>query len=304
MTIERVNFSKMLNWNLLKIFHEIVQAQGISSAAQQISRKQSTVSHALKRLEEELGVRLCTRGPSGFELTDEGQIVSEYCEAIFKNIGEIPNRIDNLEEDIHGQLNFQIISNIVCPELDNIFYSYNKSYPHVEFVVEIVPSEGIPQAILRNEIDIGIAPANIIYPELKYDFLFTENHRVYCGKSHPLFGKTIEDIGELANQKFILTGSDEPDQLTKLRLKYGLGHHIAGVSSHLEEAKRLTTIGSGLCFLPDCYAEKDVDKGELWPVTNVTDELALEIYVISFPQTQGHLIRQLFIDEVKSITSV
>ncbi|MFT7672761.1 MAG: hypothetical protein ACI845_001171 [Gammaproteobacteria bacterium] len=49
-------------------------------------------------------------------------------------------------------------------------------------------------------------------PELRYDFLFPEIHRPYCGSEHHLFGKTITDFAQIANEPFVLTGNDEPEQ--------------------------------------------------------------------------------------------
>ena len=298
MALANVNFPRQLNWNLLRIFYEIVNAKGVTAAAYQLSRKQSTISHALKQLEKELGTRLCIRGPSGFELTDEGHIVKKYCNNIFENIAEIPNGLNNIAEEIHGQLKFQLISNIVCPTLDNILYEYCQLFPHVKISIDVVPWEGISRTVLRNEVELGIAPVSLKFPELRYDYLFTEIHRAYCGKKHFLFGKTLDRHSDLANEKFILTGSDEPEQLTKFRQRHGIESNIVGQSSQLEEAKRLAITGVGLCFLPEGFTEDEVQKGTLWPVTRIIDDLALDIYVISHPQVPEHLILKYFLNEV------
>ncbi len=75
-------FALALDWNLLKIFHEIVQAAGVSEAARRTSRKQPALSMALRRLEDHLGVKLCRRGPGGFALTHEGEVLAELCEGV------------------------------------------------------------------------------------------------------------------------------------------------------------------------------------------------------------------------------
>ena len=48
------NFSRNVDWNLLKTFHEIVEAGGVSRAGRALRRKQPALSLALKRLEAEL----------------------------------------------------------------------------------------------------------------------------------------------------------------------------------------------------------------------------------------------------------
>ncbi len=142
MTITRTKFARSLDWNLLKTFNEIAQAKGVTAASIVLSRKQSTISHSLKKLENELGVRLCIRGPAGFKLTDEGHLLIEYCHSIYSKVDEIPNKLDNLSEEIHGQLKIQMISNLVSPELDEIFSHYIRHYPYIELISILFPGRG------------------------------------------------------------------------------------------------------------------------------------------------------------------
>ena len=296
MTLSRLNFARSLDWNLLKTFYEIVQSRGVTAASIALSRKQSTISHSLKRIEQELGARLCIRGPAGFKLTDEGQLLFEHCSTIFKRVDGIPNHLDNLSEEIHGQLKIKMISNLVSPRLDIIFQEYIKSFPFIELDIEIVPWEAIPKALLRNSIDIGIGPINSKHAELQYDLLFKESHRVYCGSNHPLFGQSVSRFKDLSKYKFVLTGNDEPEKLTKFRIKNNLGHHIGGISSSLEEAKRLTLSGAGICFLPEGFTVSEVNNNSLWPVTEVIDALTLKVFIITHPSIPLRLAVQYFLD--------
>ena len=112
------NFARDLDWNLLKIFRQIVHAGGISRAAREHSRKQPAVSLALRRLEERLGVRLCQRGARGFRLTEEGQGVSEICNQMERLVSEIPTHVDDASDEVKGRIRLQAISNIVDTTLD------------------------------------------------------------------------------------------------------------------------------------------------------------------------------------------
>jgi len=84
--------NRVMDWNLLRTFHDIVQANGISAAANKTWRKQSTLSLSLKRLEESVDCRLCNRGSAGFSLTEEGRILYEYVRGIHKAIGTCKRR--------------------------------------------------------------------------------------------------------------------------------------------------------------------------------------------------------------------
>lgn len=272
-------FVRELDWNLLKTFSEIAGAGGISHAARRMSRRQPALSLALKRLEEQVGARLCVRGPRKFSLTDEGELVAELCTALVQLVGEIPDHVGGASNRPCRQIRFQTISNIVDQHLDAALDSFHRSYPEVEINIQVVTWEVVGRALLRQEIDVGIAPARFMHSELQYDFLFREVHRPYCGRPHRLYGRTLDDPAELADEAFILTGADEPDDLTSYRLRYGLGSHRAGLSEHLEEARRLTVLGAGICFLPEGFAAGDVSEGRLWPLLPPTDEPSMDIFV-------------------------
>ncbi len=289
---------RKLDWNLLRVFSEIARAGGVSQAARKMGRKQPAVSLALKRLEEHLGVRLCDRGPAGFRLTDEGEFIADVTGRMVQLVEEVPGRITQLSELVSGSIRIMVISNVVDEIFDAAIESFHNKCPAVELQIEVATWDVISRAVLRGNIDVGVAPARHFHGELKYDLLCQEVHRPYCGRGHPSFGKTYKKPKEIADQNFILTGADEPDELTRFRLQFGLGKHRTGISDHLEEAKRLAIMGVGICFLPEKYAQRDVDRGRLWPVLDAAFGPKMDLYLITNPQAPHHRARQLFSEEL------
>jgi len=289
---------RKLDWNLLRVFSEIARSGGVSQAARRMGRKQPAVSLALKRLEDHLGVRLCERGPAGFRLTEEGEFIADVAARMVKLVEEVPGRITRLSEQVSGTVRLMVISNVVDDVLDAAIESFHRKYPAVELQIEVATWDVIGRAVLRGNIDAGIAPARHFQAELHYDLLCREVHRPYCGRSHPCFGKTYASPRELAEYSFVLTGADEPDDLTRFRLQYGLGKHRSGVSDHLEEAKRLAIMGVGLCFLPEKLAERDVGRGLLWPVLDSGYGPKMELYLITNPIAPRHQTSRLFVEEI------
>ncbi|MGI9301708.1 MAG: LysR family transcriptional regulator [Gammaproteobacteria bacterium] len=291
-------FARNLDWNLLKVYMEIVRAGGITQAAQGLFKKQPTVSIALRRLEEAVGAQLCHRGPRGIVLTDAGQLLAETGADIEQLIQNLPNYIAGAGTDVRGRVRMQVISNIVNSTLDEAIAAFNESYPHVEIDIEVVTWETVGRALLRGDTDVSVAPARFRHTALSYDLLFKEVHRPYCGRPHKLFGKTVHEPPLLADEQFILTGADEPDELTRYRLRHGLGKHLVGVSEHLEEARRLTVLGAGICFLPEAYAEPDVSRGRLSALTNGVDQPSMDIFIITNPGAPRNLAVQRFLEEL------
>lgn len=280
-------FTRDLDWNLLKIFHEIVQAGGITKASDRTLLKQSALSLALQRLEKRIGVVLCRRGSAGFELTPEGMLLAELCAPIMRAVREIPSLANETPGEIHGNLTIGLISNFTCSILDAAISLFHRRFPNVELIVSTMPSAHVTGSVMRNEIDLGVAPSRVMRPELRHRFLSDETHRPYCGVHHRLFGKQFDDPRQLKDERFILTGSDEPDELRAFRLQYGLGDKVAAITEHLEEAKRFALLGTGLCFLPESYASADETNGRLWPLLAREIVPSVAVYIIdnpNFPQ--------------------
>lgn len=292
------NFHRRIDWNLFRTFREIVRAEGVTRAAEELARKQSAVSLALKRFEDHLGFKLCRRGPSGFSLTDEGLIVAEACESLHTLISGLPNRIDKLAEQLVGRVNIKMISSIVCKKLDTAIQNFHVRHPQVQIGIDISTWDTVAGSLLREVSDIGLSPVRHFRADLEYKLLFEEVHRPYCSSEHPLFGRTFDDASELRNEPFVLTGNDEPDELTAYRINHGLGASVAGLSDSPEEAMRLTKLGVGICFLPDGLAADAVDQNQLWPLLSSDSAPRLGIYVITNPAAHRHLARDRLVHDV------
>lgn len=273
-------FSHRLDWNLLKNFQEIVHARGITAAANAGWHKQSTVSLALQRLESILGSRLCHRGRRGFELTDEGRILYEYIRKACDNIDEAESAIANSKDNISGEIRICVISNFSSNVLNTILQTYNEQCPAVSIKIDVLTWDNISKIVVNNDYDVGITPISYRRADLKYSFLEREYHNIYCGKDHRLFG-VMPEIGSLSGEQFILTGSDEPESLTRFRLRHGLGERVTARTPSLEEAKRLAIAGVGLCILPQQMVAEDAAKGSLWPLMTPSDEASCDIYIIT-----------------------
>lgn len=292
------SFSRNLDWNLLKTFHVIAQSGGISRASGTLSRKQPALSLALKRLESQLGVKLCDRGPSGFALTDEGMLIADSCGSINGLVQQLPKKVSKAGDSVAGRVSIQVVSCLVCDQLDSAISRFHGSHPKAEIIIDIKTWDSVAGALLREEIDIGVAPASSLRSDLKYDFLFNEVHRPYVGPAHRLFGRTFDDPGTLASEAFILTGADEPGALTEFRTRHGLGRVVAGLSEHLDAAKRLTLLNVGICFLPERFADPDVQAGRLWPVLRESERPSSPVFIITNPRAPRKLARQLLLSEI------
>lgn len=293
--------SQKLDWNLLRTFHEIVEAKGITAAANAGWHKQSTISLALQRLEERLGARLCRRGRSGFVLTDEGRILHDYVQRICSQIDEAGTALANSASQVSGEISIAVISHFSSPALDELMGRYAEACRNVVVDISVLTWENVTKRLVGNDYDIGISAISYRHGDLRYDFLAREYHRVYCGREHPLAGLR-PPLASLAREAFVLTGADEPNSLTDFRLRHRLGERTTGRTPSLGEARRLTVAGLGLCILPEALAADDERTGLLWPVTERIEEMSCDVFVISNPQAPRKAAKEAFMTLVEDVT--
>lgn len=292
-------FAQSLDWNLLRMFYNIAQSGGLSEAARQINKGQPSISMALRRLEEYTNVSLCKRGPGGFELTESGQLIADVSQEIFESISKIPNTLNQASEEIRGRVRLQMITNLVNDSLNRPLEEFHRHHPNVELFISIAAWDVIQRNVIRNEVEVGIGPASQRLPDLSYEFLFSETYKPYCGKSHVLYGQKISSPADLATYRHILTGADEPLELIKFRQKWGLGIQIAGLSEHLEEARRMTELGIGVCFLPTAFAASAVREGTLYELMDDLNAPVSNIFLITNPKALEHPVHKILIEHFR-----
>ena len=295
------HFGRDLDWNLLKVFDQIVQSGGLSAAARRMPQNQPALSLALKRLEERLEITLCRRGPGGFELMDEGQLVAELCRDLAELVDNLPSRLADMSQTARGLLRILTIYDVECPELNQALRRFIGKYSDVQVESHIGSGETVMRAVQHNEADVGIATNRVQVSGLEYELLFREIHKAFCGRDFHLFGHVIRDLADHADEPFLLTEIYEPEALKTFRIETGIGRKVVGRSVHLGELRRLAILGVGICFLPEQFAAPDVEAGRLWPLTPDCRDWGLDIYLITNPDAPRQRLRRLFIDEVRAV---
>lgn len=292
------NFAAQVDWNLLRLFVDIVKAGGIGAAARRLNRQQPTISAALKRLEEHAGARLLNRGATGIELTAAGRALYLICEEMFDAARMAPHQIAQAVKQVEGLARIQVVSSVISPEFNEAIASLHRRHPSIRIEIRVSPWREVLDALERGEAELGVGYDSGVRSALTYEPLFTETQQLYCARSHPLFGYRITKISELCQEGFVLTGADEVETLTRLRQRYRLGTVISGLAEDIHEAMRLITLGVGIGFLPTMAAGDAVKAGLLWPM--LPDDIApsYEMYLLARLTPSRNTAAQLFLDEI------
>jgi DNA-binding transcriptional LysR family regulator len=292
------DFAGRVDWNLLRLFIEIVRAGGIGAAARRLNRQQPTVSAALKRLEDHAGVRLLVRSASGVELTAAGRALLLICEDMFEAARMAPHQIAQAMKHVEGLVRIQMISSIISPEFDEAIATFRRRQPAIQIELRVSPWREVLSALERAEVEIGVGYDSGVRSSLSYEPLFVEYQQLYCSRTSSLYGRRIQRLGELREEGFVLTGDDELETITRLRQRYGLGTVVNGRAEDIHEATRLIRLGVGIGFLPVLAARELVAREKLWPLLLPDAEPSYDIYLLARATPSRDTATQLFLDEI------
>lgn len=195
-----------IDLKLLRSFCCIVEEGSFTAAQAALNLSQSALSEYLKSLEIRLGTRLCQRGPKGFKLYPEGEIVYKAAKELFASVELFKQRAADLGDGRGYELSVGIQDGIVespkarIPEAIERFAEY---YPSVSLKIEIMFGFKLMGRAADGLIDVGIGLFHDQFRKLAFEHLFEEHAFLYCGRSHQLFDVadaelTRERIGEVA----------------------------------------------------------------------------------------------------------
>ncbi len=247
-------FTRVLDWNLLKYFIQIAERGGIGAAADSMHISQPSVSAALRRLEDQLGVQLFIRTRKGARLTQAGEALRLECEAILGRLSAAPAELRAIAGDLGGSVYLKTLSCVMSPALDAGVSAFKRRYPNVELILETGHADRIVESLLSGDVSIAVGFDEDLCPELGHALLMKERQQLYCAPGHRLYGQTVTDLGLLETEPFVAFSEGEPPALRTFRKRYGVGCHISGLADNVFEAAWLIALGIGIGHLPEPVA--------------------------------------------------
>lgn len=269
-----------LNWNHLRIFGAIVEQGGVTRAAQVLGLSQPAVSQTLQRLEAAMDQPLVRRDGRGFGLTPLG-------EAVHANVRDMQGAAERIGLRIGQQrpeLRVMIVSNLISPLLDEAFRLFHQRHPETLLRVEVSNSHDILAGLREQGHGIGICLLTDPAPDLDCRLLFEDDWAVFCGVEHPFFGREEVTLEELRGEPFVAFACAREgaglEPMGPLSARLGLGRSTSGISSNVEEVRRMIVTGVGLGLLPWTSARAEVDAGMLWPIRVTGERLGTHVYMV------------------------
>ncbi len=242
----------------LRAFIEVVRQGGFSQAAKTVFATQSTVSKAVKQLEDEIGVPLLDRIGHRSTLTAAGEVVYRRGIKLLADRDDLLAELDEVRGLQRGVLRLGLppvgSSTLFAP----LFAVYRQRYPGID--VQLIEEHGsveLEQSLRAGEIDFADALLPVS-PDFEWELVRREPLVALLPANHPL-GKTRSvSLADLRDMPFILFGSGFA--LHRIILETcrnaGFEPRIAARSSQIDFMIELVSTGLGVAFLPRMIASQ------------------------------------------------
>jgi len=289
---------------LLRVFSAVVECESFTGAEVLLGMSQSSISVAMSQLESRIGMRLCERGRSGFQLTEAGQIVHRSTQRLFGAVEEFKANTGVLRGRLRGNLHLGIIDNTITDPNSPVCIAIEKFDRRAENDIQIdiiieSPIE-LQKRVLDGRLHVGIGPFRNRVSGLVYTHLYDEGLLLYCGRSHPLFDQHshARSIGAFRDSRLVSRSGLNNDDLKAMGLK-----GPATTVDNVEAQTILILSGAYIGFLPKHFAAKWVLTDELRPLLKEKLERVSQFEMIVRKTTLRMPNVKAFIDCLAAATS-
>jgi DNA-binding transcriptional LysR family regulator len=235
----------------LEIFSLVAEVRGFTLAAHRLGISQSAVSHAMKALEQELGVELLRRHQSSVELSDIGEQLLLRARAMLG----LANTLRQEAADARGMKSGTLRIGSFGPTssiklLPTILRRYREAHPGIEVHIDEGPDRQVTQWLEERRIDIGF----VVLPQDRLDtFALIEDQMVaLLPVGHPLAARSALTLKDLCDAPFVLTEAGSSELVSQLfmaaRLQPNIRYRCSQLLSTLDTVSRgdaITIVAEG-----------------------------------------------------------
>lgn len=254
--------------NLLS-FHTVATEGSFSSSARKLGKSQSTVSGAVKNLEQELGYLLLDRSTQHIRLTAKGKRIYSLTTPFLSKYYELCSAAQYLTKSEHTKIKVGIDSLVFNSKVKRVLIEFSEEFPEVEINVLTKPSHILGDYINRQQVDIAICnPYHKTICDFNIDELFSVNCHWVANKN--LLSTPYFDIGK--SRLLLLDGYKDVVELSHI------SSHNVWVLDDISVIADLCIAGKGVAFLPHHIIEKYEDSAVLSPIPSDSNLFGKQIY--------------------------
>ena len=156
-------------------------------AADACGLTQSTLSIMIRKLEEELDVRLFDREAHPVQPTEIGRKIIDRAKVVLYNVEQIAEMTRSEKEILSGPLKIALISTVSPVLVPGLFKYFSEHFPSVSLQTEEMLTGTIKDKLRKTEVDMGIVAGPLNDPDFLEIPLYHERFLAYVSPGNPAY---------------------------------------------------------------------------------------------------------------------
>lgn len=243
-----------MNYSLrqLKVFVAVAHAGSFSRAGEQIGLSQSAVSHSVKELESELGVKLLDRTTREVALTQAGQQLAARLERLLEELTSTLLDTRSVGHQLSGTVRVAASQTISAHLMPQSIAAAALEFPAIRFVLHDRPQQWVLQSIRQGEVDFGMVIDPIQASDLDCEAVLSEPFLLLCRNDHPFSLQTQVSWQALQGANLVLQdyASGSRPLIDEALQRQGIQANIVQQIGHPATLFPMVEAGIGISVLP------------------------------------------------------
>ena len=240
----------------LRYIVAVARERHFGRAAETCFVSQPTLSVAVKKLEEELGVTLFERGPGEVSVTPAGEKIVEQAQRVLEEASRIREIAAAGKDPLAGPLRLGAIYTIGPYLLPKLIPILRRTAPAMQLLIQENFTHRLAEELKSGEVDVILVALPFEAPAVVTRAVYDEPFLVAVPKGHPWENRKRVTSDELASESLLLLGEGHcfRDQVLEIchtvrsRERSALAKTVEGGS--LETIRQMVAGGVGVTVLP------------------------------------------------------
>lgn len=265
----------------LSIIRAVDQHGSLTAAAEQLHLTQSALSHAVRKLEEQLGVAIWTREGRRLRPTQAGHYLLAVADRLLPQLAHAEERLRQFALGERGTLRIGIECHPCYQWLLKVVAPYLAAWPDVDVDVKQEFQFGGIGALFGHEIDLLVTPDPLYQPGLVFEPVLDYEQVLVVGPGHRLRAAPFVQPEQLAGETLISypVAIDRLDIYTQFLLPAGIRPKRHKPIETTDILLQMVASGRGVAALPRWLVEEYAGNLELALVRLGTEGIAKQIFL-------------------------
>lgn len=252
----------------LAIMREVDQQGSLTAAAQRLHLTQSALSHAMRKLEDQLGTTVWRREGRSLHLTQAGEYLLAVANRVLPQLAHAEAQLHQFAQGERGALRIGMECHPCYQWLLKIVSPYLAAWPLVDVDVKQKFQFGGIGALFGHEIDMLVTPDPLYRPGLIFEPVFDYEQVLVVGPHHPLRQAAHVQPEQLCDETLITypVAIDRLDIYTRFLMPAGIRPKRHKPIETTDIMLQLVASGRGVAALPRWLVEEYSGKLDVAPV--------------------------------------